>query len=216
MLKKSFFLLIILSPLFSYAQTTTKIIDEITNEIYYVLESNHSIKHGDYSKFTVNGAKFIKGHYTNGVKDSIWEVYNHKYELVEKFDFTKNELLHINLDDQEKNLKFKVINSTDSILDRVPIYLGGIYLFKPQLAKNIIYPQYAIENGAMGIVNVTFTLDKKAQISNYRVDNKLGFGLDQEAIRALKLVSNNWIPGMIKGQNVDVEITYPITFILAY
>jgi hypothetical protein len=36
--------------------------------------------------------------------------------------------------------------------------------------------------------------------------------MDEEAIRVLKLLPDNWLPGLLNGQPVDVEIVYPINF----
>jgi len=48
--------------------------------------------------------------------------------------------------------------------------------------------------------------------SNYKVERPLGYGLDIEAIRMLKLQPDNWLPGIQNGQAVDTEVIKSVTF----
>lgn len=61
--------------------------------------------------------------------------------------------------------------------------------------KKIEYPPAAMENEIMGTVKLRFSIDNKGNVINIEVvSKKLGFGLEEEAIRILKLTSGKWTP----------------------
>ncbi|WP_199136185.1 TonB family protein [Pedobacter sp. ASV12] len=98
-------------------------------------------------------------------------------------------------------------------LENPPSYPGGVNKFYEFLAKNIKYPTQAIENDIQGNVFVSFTVEKDGSLSDIRLDRRLGFGTDEEAIRVLKL-SKNWNPGTQNGKAVRVKYNIPIKFAL--
>lgn len=215
---KTILLILIFIPAFIFAQKTKKVRDKENDAIYYVLKSDEATKHGEYKLISYNNVVLAKGYYKYGVQDSIWEYYDLEGKLVQKYDFTKKELIYYFLPEEEKSKKYKVINGAESIettLSRPPLYLGGKDNLTFNLVKNITYPRAAIESGTMGIVYVKFTIDKNGKTSNFHVDKPLGYGLDEESIRIVKLFSDNWLPGLLNGKAVDVEYIYPVKFTLA-
>lgn len=72
---------IVIIPLFSQGQQTkkiTKIVDELNkkSEIYYVLSSDTTVKHGSYKQIKYKKDILISGYYKMGVKDSLWSEYD--------------------------------------------------------------------------------------------------------------------------------------------
>lgn len=214
-MNKKILILLTIIPTFLFGQDIKKIIDKENNETFYVLKSDKTTKHGEYKKFSFNNKLLIKGIYKQGVKDSIWECYNFYGELTLKYNYTQNELVFYKPNDKVKNKMFKIVNSnnnSDTALSRPPIFLGGDHFVLSEIAKNIRYPSAARENGKSGKVCIMFTVDKFGKTSNYHVETPLGFGMDEEAIRVLKLIPDNWLPGLLNEQPVDVEVSYPIYF----
>ncbi len=82
---KIFFLLLFISPNYLFGQETKKVIDKSTREIFFVLKSDKTTKHGEYNKFNFRNALLVKGFYKQGAKDSIWECYSSKGELSLKY-----------------------------------------------------------------------------------------------------------------------------------
>jgi TonB family protein len=80
--------------------------------------------------------------------------------------------------------------------------------------KNIVYPEQAKENGISGKVYITFTIDSNGKTSNHRVTKGIGSGCDEEALRVVKEIPDNWIPGLMGGQSVNIEYILPISFAL--
>ena len=214
-MNKIILFLLTVIPTFIFGQDIKKITDKENNETFYVLKSDKTTKHGAYKKFSYNDKLIIKGFYKQGFKDSIWECYSFDGQLTLKYNYTKNELVYFKPNDKVKDKKYRIvngINSLDTTLSRPPIFLGGDDFVLSELAKNMRYPSTAVENGKSGKVYVLFTVDKFGKTSNYHVETPLGFGMDEEAIRVLKLLPDNWLPGLLNEQPVDVEIVYPINF----
>jgi len=193
-----------------FAQKTKKVTNEVTNEIFYVLKSDKKVRHGEYKMFDFKGKLLVNGYYKYGAKDSIWEYYNSKERLISKYDYTNDELIFYD-PNIWKDKKYKLIvneNKLDTTLSRPPIFLGGDGL----IASKIQYPISAMQIGKSGRVVVSFTVDKFSKVSNYHVNTPLGYGLDEEVIRVLKSLSDFWLPGLLDGQPVDVEIEYSFNF----
>ena len=95
-----------------------------------------------------------------------------------------------------------------------PTYPGGIAEFYKFLGKNIKYPIQAAEANLQGNVFVSFIVSKDGNITDIKVDRKLGMGTDEEALRVLKL-SKKWNPGIVDGKPVNVKYKMPIRFTLA-
>jgi TonB family protein len=217
-MNKSILIILTFFPLILHGQQTKLIKNKENSEEYYVLKSDNSIRYGDYRKFGPKNSLLIKGHYTNGLKDSIWELYNSNGEIFQKIDVSKNDLVYVKIEDSEKDNLFKLINGNDKslvALDRPPVYLGGNENFLYELAKNLQYPEDAFNNGISGRVYVSFIVYKNGKTGNYQVLKSAGHGFDEEAIRALKSIPENWFPGILNGNAVDIELSYPVAFTLS-
>ena len=94
-----------------------------------------------------------------------------------------------------------------------PAYPGGVNKFYEFLSKSIKYPAFAADNDIQGNVFVSFVVEKDGSLTDIKVDRKLGFGTDEEALRVLKL-SKRWNPGMQNGKAVRVKYNIPIKFSL--
>lgn len=99
-------------------------------------------------------------------------------------------------------------------MENPPNYPGGLDKFYKYLGDNIKYPPMAAENNIQGKVLVSFTVEKDGSLTDLKVERKLGYGTDEEAMRVLKL-SKRWNPGMQNGKPVRVKYNIPISFNLA-
>jgi TonB family protein len=238
-LAKSIMALVMTIPSIVFAQETKKVTKRHYKpkytECFYVLVSNDTVKHGSYEKRGYEWS--CKGHYKFGRMDSVWTYYgshgkkecegiycrdtlrgtwifyDFDGEVEQKFNFDSNQLVYFISHEIDK--EFKVINGTDTlktILERPPLYFGGIAALARVLQNTIQYPMDAMVNGISGKVFVSFILDKNGKTSNYRVIKSVGYGCDEEALRVLKLLSNNWIPALHNGQTATTEYVIPISF----
>jgi protein TonB len=98
-------------------------------------------------------------------------------------------------------------------LERMPEPFGGAASWSKFLQKNLKYPDMAIDQHMSGKVWVSFIVEKDGSLSNIVVSRGAGFGMDEEAMRVLKL-AHAWKPGIQNGQPVRVKYDLPINFIL--
>ncbi|MGE6220006.1 TonB family protein [Nubsella zeaxanthinifaciens] len=98
-------------------------------------------------------------------------------------------------------------------LENPPSYPGGMVEFYKFLGANIKYPKEAADNNIQGNVFASFVVEKDGSITDIKIDRKLGYGTDEEAVRVLKL-SRRWNAGLIDGKPVRVKYNIPIKFAL--
>lgn len=92
-----------------------------------------------------------------------------------------------------------------------PEYPGGESAWTKFLQKNLHYPSQAIESGIGGKVYISFVVEKDGHLTDFKILRSVGYGLDEEAIRVLKLVPP-WKPGIQNGRPVRVMYTMPFNF----
>jgi TonB family protein len=211
-----------------------------TREEYDVLKSDKSIKQGQYTAYTLySGRKLVEGFYKNNLKDSLWKQYSFSGDIIEKgfykedkkvgdwyiydqknelqiqYNYTARTLEFYKLNPTDTSIEYNVINGRDTVqtkLDRPPIYLNGEGHFNDLIGLRIRYPKAEFFSGMQGRVIVAVTVDTMGNISNYRIMTSVSRGFDEEAMRVVKLIDGNWLPGILNGKPVPVEKTIPIAF----
>jgi protein TonB len=101
-----------------------------------------------------------------------------------------------------------------SVVEVMPEFPGGADARNAFLAKNLKYPEQAMEEGIEGMVIVTFVVEKDGKISGARVLRGIGGGCSEEALRVVRRMPN-WNPGTQRGEAVRVQYNLPIRFKLA-
>lgn len=205
-------------------------------EIFYVLRSDTSVRHGSYI-LGYNGKVLIEGYYHMGVKDSIWTQYNlkgkirsrgwiennkrdslweffdYKGELEQKIDFSKKEVLYYHT--TFASYPFMIFTGADtivSVLDRPPLYVGGSSRFNEFVADELRIPLHKSGEKVRGTVFVQFTIDSTGATSGHRVLKGIGMACDSEAVRVMKLIADDWMPGILNGKPVGVQYIVPVIF----
>ncbi len=97
-------------------------------------------------------------------------------------------------------------------LDELPEFEGGLGALKRFVASKINYPNVAREAAIQGTLYVKFVVDESGQVGEVVMENNLGYGLEQEASRVIKLIPRFKKPGKIKGQAVKTYYQLPIRF----
>ena len=91
-----------------------------------------------------------------------------------------------------------------------PEFRGETWAF--YISHNLKYPESALKDKIGGKVYVSFIIEKNGEISHVQVEQGLGYGLDEEALRIIKN-SPRWKPGYrAKKQPVRVSCIMPISF----
>lgn len=243
-MKNTIVFLLIALPAILFGQETKKVIEEHKNpwfkEVYYVLKSNNLIRHGRYQKLGYKDVVLMNGIYKNGLKDGtwtefsvsgknkkleeyysagkevgVWNYYDLKGDLEEKWDKATNIVTVIKYEDNWRNKEYKVIEGADTIISKLnspPKYRGGKAMMYKAIYENIKYPQSAKEHGISGNVYITFTINVLTGTSGHRVTKGIGYGCDEEALRVVKLIPDAWFPGLLNNKLVSVEYVLPISF----
>ena len=96
-------------------------------------------------------------------------------------------------------------------VEMMPSFVGGTSEMYKFLGKMLKYPSQAQRANVSGRVYMSFIIEKDGSITDVQVVKSVGFGLDEEATRVVKLMPK-WIPGKQNGRNVRVKFTIPVTF----
>jgi hypothetical protein len=241
-MSKTTIIFLLLLPSFLFAQETKLVTrkhkDHTTKEVFYVLKSRKSVKQGNYQLLGYQNAVLINGYYNLGLKDSIWtehywggtkmkskgayssdkkigvwEYYDFNGELEQQYDYSGSKLIFASNIELQKDKMFTVINGNDTIetkLDHGPIYIGGCALMLDPLKP--VFPYDPKVRSFSGRVLISFVVDKNGKAVNHTVMKGVGHECDEEALRVVKLIPDNWLPGKLNGEAVDVLYVQSIGF----
>ncbi len=178
--------------------------------------SKNGLKDGIWTEYRADGKKKIShGEYQDDKRIGIWEFYDKKGVIEQKYDFSKEELSFFRIDDEQKEILFNVINLKDTFktkLNRPPLFIGGTTIMNELISNKIRYPKLAMDENIYGTVYLTFMVDSTGKAKNYNILKGIGGGCDEEALKAIKELPNSWIPALLNGRAVNVEYLFPIRF----
>jgi TonB family protein len=102
-------------------------------------------------------------------------------------------------------------NEIFDVVENAPRFDGGMEAWNNFLQENLSYPESARLNKAEGVVYIVFVINKEGKVENPEILRGVGHGLDEEALRIVN-ESPDWIPGLQRGQKVNVRMRLPIKF----
>ena len=92
-----------------------------------------------------------------------------------------------------------------------PYYTGGIDSMKSFIARNLQYPQFALEDKVKGTVFVSFLVDTNGLTIDHKVVRSVRNDLDEEALRVSRLIVF-FQPAKQKDKPIKVPFTIPFKF----
>jgi TonB family protein len=117
----------------------------------------------------------------------------------------------ITTEEKENNSTLRFI-----VVEEMPKFQGGgIEVFQDYIQSNIVYPPIAIDSGYCGRVMVNFTVGIDGNITDSRILRGSHPAFNTEVLKAISL-SPEWTPGKQKEQNVPIQFTIPVSFMLDY
>jgi len=97
-------------------------------------------------------------------------------------------------------------------VDESPEFEGGHAALLAFVKRHLVYPNTAAEIGKQGTLYVKFIVDESGKVSNILLQNNLGYGLDDEAMRVVKMIPKFKSPGKVQGKPVKTYYQIPIKF----
>ncbi|RED92196.1 TonB family protein [Marinoscillum furvescens] len=98
------------------------------------------------------------------------------------------------------------------ITEKQPQFPGGMEAFYKFVREEMNYPKKALKHAKKGRVYVRFVVEENGEISYAAPINRVGYGLDKEAVRIVRQTSGMWIPGTRNGKPTNVRMELPIIF----
>ncbi len=103
-------------------------------------------------------------------------------------------------------------NTTPTVKpEQYPEYPGGANALSSHIAKNMVYPKSAADNGIQGRVFIRFVVTETGAVDKVEVLKGVDPLLDKEAVRVVKTLKD-FKPGLKNGKPVAVSYTLPIAF----
>lgn len=103
--------------------------------------------------------------------------------------------------------------TTDVFQEVLAQFPGGETAMLKFLSDSLRYPKEARKKNIQGKVFVRFIVTETGELKDITVIRGLPYGLSEEAIRVVKLMPK-WTPGSQLGNNVPIQFTLPINFVL--
>ncbi len=91
-----------------------------------------------------------------------------------------------------------------------PVFIDKNENLSGFIAKNLQYPELALRQNVIGVVKLAFIVETNGKVSNIVIENSLGAGCNEEAIRLLKLLK--WMPGIYDQKAVRTRTSLSINF----
>ncbi|QHT67367.1 energy transducer TonB [Rhodocytophaga rosea] len=107
--------------------------------------------------------------------------------------------------------KSDTIYSYDEVDTKPTVEKGMESLYK-KWNSVVKYPAKARINNIEGKLFVSFIVDEMGNITDYKVEEGLGYGCDEAAIKALIKTKLQWTPGIKDGKPVKVRLVLPFAF----
>ena len=105
-------------------------------------------------------------------------------------------------------------NSSTSIIqieENMPVFNNGEGELMAYLQNNISYPDRAKSAQVTGRVVVAFDVDVNGNVANIEVEQGIGFGCDEEAVRVIESMPR-WNPAIQNGAPKAIRMRLPIAF----
>ena len=102
-------------------------------------------------------------------------------------------------------------NDVYNMVDQSAKFQDGYNSIIKFVQENIKFPSEAKENNVHGRLMLSVVVEKDGSLSNITVKKGLGYGLDEEIVRIIKMMPK-WQPAQHKGKTVRQTQTIVIPF----
>ncbi len=99
------------------------------------------------------------------------------------------------------------------VVEQMPEFPGGMPALSRYLRDSLYYSHQGHRSRIEGTVFVGFVVDGNGKVGDVHVLKGLGYGLDQQAVRAIRAMPR-WTSGRQGGRPVSVRYSLPVRFVL--
>ncbi len=97
-------------------------------------------------------------------------------------------------------------------LEVYPRYKGSYLQFYETIYQYLRYPRRAQEHLVEGISFLSFEINGDGEAINPEIIHSIGYGCDQEMLKAYKKIKDQWIPGIKNGRPIHTRFVVPFVF----
>jgi hypothetical protein len=197
-------------------QTQKKTLSRHLREVYDVPKKDWKIKDGPYFVINDEGAKVVKGAYSNGRKSGVWSYLNAAGDVLQKYDFDHDSLLYSAVDSgsivhTDYQLLELPANDNDKI--QAPYKIGGA-----EYGFYLIFDERDIPadvKSATSTASMTYvlTISAKGDLESYTLlfsGSVINDKIIHRTIRGLPTDALAFSPAKINGVGVRSKVTYLI------
>jgi TonB family protein len=204
------------------------------HEIFFVLKTDSSVKDGPYQKwvgeekvvqgnyrdnekhgrwtYMSGGVTIAEGFYSHNMPVQIWKFYSSYHDLLQVYDFSRDSMLFFDKQLEESFYPAKKSPAGDAGTTP-PILIGGQTFLNYMLKYYVHYPELAASLKKQGTVTVEFGIDTAGMVNEAVIENKIGFGMDEEALHFISQLNKFWLPAKVNGQKTLMRYSLPVSFI---
>ena len=154
-----------------------------------------------------------KGQYEANQKVGVWEYYTWQGIIDQQYNWTTREVISTKPISSIKNYWVEENGTFEAKEpDELPVFIGGESAFQWRRSSSIRYPAEALRNRIGGDVLISVVITTQGQMVDAKVAQGLGYGLETEALRVIKAIEGEWIPGKVKGKPVNTRLLIPVRF----
>ena len=176
----------------------------------------NDLREGVYTEFNEKGDLIEKGSYFHDTRMGEWEF--QYYNQILKYNF-KNQIPFYFKNEKILKEAIEIINITEN--DSTKFFLDSPILnnwelkeYHDFLMKNLQYPEIAVEEFLTGKVYIAITIDENSIAKDFTIIKGVPkcSECDNEALRVLKLIPQNWKAAVYNGTPISGTIVMTISF----
>ena len=168
-----------------------------------------SILNGRSCQYNTFGNLDSMGIFDHGKKNGSFFKYvtyrKDSFNIVKEYDYKEDSLVKV------IDMKAKNHEKIDTLHERESEYPGGFTQWYRFLAKNLKYPDRAVNKEIQGQVQIRFIVDTAGVVQDPYIQKSLEYSLDQESLRIIGL-SGEWDPATHDGEKVRSYKMQPFNF----
>lgn len=188
-------------------------------EEIYTIDKSSKKKQGDYLKLSkYSGDTLAKGQYEQDKQVGLWSFKGSDNSKYITYDYTEEKLIEIiDVNFKEASIQVKKedgLKMTD--VDHPAIYIG----FKKEIQRTMIAvlkpPSSVFAKAKPGVVMVSFDINTKGAIENYKIETSYDINLNKALEKAFENIKEGWFPASIDGTPVvsKMHMMFNFDFIL--